>query len=81
MAQVRTFHVAKSLPSDGARLEAALEVVMRLHADWPADPNHDILCFLTGQVQSSIFFAIGLCNPIAVHAEWPAGPNRGVLAA
>jgi len=39
-------HVAKPLTSDGARLEAALEVALRVHAQRPAGPGEDALARL-----------------------------------
>lgn len=45
---VKEYHVERPLPSDSARLEAALELAMRLHLERPSSPGHDILLFLTG---------------------------------
>jgi HrpA-like RNA helicase len=46
---VTIHHVAKPLTSDTARLEAALELAMRVHTQRPAGPNQDVLLFLAGQ--------------------------------
>uniref|UniRef100_A0A7S0P1T0 RNA helicase n=1 Tax=Calcidiscus leptoporus TaxID=127549 RepID=A0A7S0P1T0_9EUKA len=79
MHEVNFFHVAKALPSDAARVEAALDVAMRLHCEWPATPSHDILLFLTGQEEISTAAHAARLLSAQVRAERPHLPELLVL--
>lgn len=72
---VTIHHVAKPITSDTARLEAALEVAMRVHTQRPSEPRQDILLFLAGQedINTAAYAARGLANELAeAHPELPA---------
>lgn len=71
---VQIFHLAKSLPSDAARLEAALELAMRVHTERPAGPDEDILLFLTGQeeIATAVHAARAISADLGSSAGMPA---------
>lgn len=75
---VTVHHVAKPLTSDGARLEAALEVALRVHAQRPAGPGEDVLVFLAGQdeISTAAHAARGLAEQL-LEAD-PDGPRLQV---